>query len=185
MYANSANDRPSPKKHGVRFFLAINEDKQCLALAWKDRIGRRVNRGICLGTWAVGTFVATAVAACERMMLPSIRGFSSTSVHCCFSSGLWVKFGGQNRTPAQHRGTRTRFHLPIPGGSLDQSSQHRYDPLVVRFTAKTESIVNRIAYPQNIMNRCKFNGRPSSNFKESILVLEALFTIAFRNVQWN
>ena len=35
------------------------------------------------------------------------------------------------------------------------------------------------------INRCKFKGRPSSNFKESILVLEALFTIAFRNVQWN
>ena len=41
----------------MRFFLAINEDKQCLALAWKDRIDRRVNRGICLGTWAVGKCV--------------------------------------------------------------------------------------------------------------------------------
>lgn len=115
VYANSANDRPFPKKHGVRFFLAINEDKQCLALAWKDRIDRRVNRGICLGTWAVGTFVATAVAACERMMLPSIRGFSSTSVHCFFSSGLIAANSRADpRAISKNRFLSLRLCLPLP-----------------------------------------------------------------------
>jgi hypothetical protein len=33
------------------------------------------------------------------------------------------------------------------GGSLDQSSQHRYDPLQIAFAASIGFIVNRIEYP--------------------------------------
>ncbi len=35
------------------------------------------------------------------------------------------------------------------------------------------------------MNCGTFQGRPASDFKESIFVLETLFPIAFGNIQWN
>ena len=38
--------------------------------------------------------------------------------------------------------------LRYPGGSLDQSSQHRYDPLQIACAACIGFIVNRISYPQ-------------------------------------
>ena len=37
--------------------------------------------------------------------------------------------------------------LRYSGGSLDQSSQHRYDPLQIAFAASIGFIVNRIEYP--------------------------------------
>ena len=73
------------------------------------------------------------------------------------------KVGCLGRTRTQHRGTRTRtrtrFNPPIlrySGGSLDQSSQHRYDLLPIAFAASIGFIVNRIEYPQDIMKRSTF-----------------------------
>ena len=48
------------------------------------------------------------------------------------------------------------YSIRYPGGSLDQSSQHRYDPLQIAFFRVHWFIVNRIAYPQDIMNRSTF-----------------------------
>jgi hypothetical protein len=46
-------------QHGLCFFQTINQYKQHPDVTRKGRKSRRVNRGICAGTWAVGTFVMT------------------------------------------------------------------------------------------------------------------------------
>jgi len=42
--------------------------------------------------------------------------------------------------------------LRYPGGSLDQSSQHRYDLFQVRFSKLVRIISNRIADTQHVVN---------------------------------
>jgi hypothetical protein len=66
--------------------------------------------------------------------------------------------------------------------SLNQSSEHRYNPFQVGFTTAIRIIVDRVANLQDIMNCSTFQGRPASDFKESILVLETLLAIALGNV---
>jgi len=75
--------------------------------------------------------------------------------------------------------------LRDPGGSLNQSSQHQYDSFQISFAMAIRIILNRIANPQHVMNRRKFQGRPASDLTKTVLVLETLLSIALGDVQRN
>ncbi len=70
-------------------------------------------------------------------------------------------------------------------GPLDQSREHRHNTFEIGFATTVRFYINCIANDKHIMDRSAFQCRSSRYFKEAILVLQALLTVAFRNLQWN